>query len=53
VADQLFTIKQTLEKSWEHNINTYQIYVHFKQAYDSIYQEKIYKIMHEFSTPNR
>jgi sorting nexin-29 len=34
-TDQLFTIKKILEKSWEHNINMYQIYVDFKQAYDT------------------
>jgi sorting nexin-29 len=31
----------------------YQIYVDFKQAYDSIQREKRYRIMHEFSIPNK
>jgi hypothetical protein len=31
--DQLFTVKQTLEKCWEYNMSVYQIYVDFKQAY--------------------
>jgi sorting nexin-29 len=52
-TNQLFTIKQILEKSWWCNINVYQIYVDFKQAYDSVYQEKIYKIMHEFGIPDK
>jgi sorting nexin-29 len=52
-TDQLFTVKQILEKCWEFNINVYQIYVDFKQAYDSIQQEKLYRIIHEFNIPNK
>jgi sorting nexin-29 len=52
-TDQLFTVKQILEKWWEFSINVYQIYVDFKQAYDSIQLEKLYRIMHEFSIPNK
>jgi sorting nexin-29 len=49
ITDQLFTV---LEKCWEFNINVYQIYVDFKQAYDSIQWEKLYRIMHEFNIPH-
>jgi sorting nexin-29 len=52
-TDQLFTVKQILEKCWEFNINVYQIYIDFKQAYDSIQWEKLYKIMHEFNIPHK
>jgi hypothetical protein len=52
-TDQLFTVKQILEKCWEFNINVYQIYVDFNQAYDSIQREKLYRIMHEFNIPNK
>jgi sorting nexin-29 len=45
--------KQILEKCWEFSINVYQIYVDFKQAYDSIQREKLYGIMHEFNIPNK
>jgi hypothetical protein len=38
---------------WEFNINVYQIYVDFKQAYDNIQREKLYRIMHEFNIPNK
>jgi hypothetical protein len=34
-------------------MNVYQIYVDFKQAYDSIQQQKLYRIMHEFNIPNK
>jgi sorting nexin-29 len=42
VTDQLFTVKQLLEKFWEHDIDQYQIFVYFKPAYDSIKREKLY-----------
>jgi sorting nexin-29 len=47
----LFTVKQTLEKCWEYNLSVYQIYVDFKQAYDSIQRKKLYTIMYEFGLP--
>jgi hypothetical protein len=31
--DQLFTVKQTLERCWECNLSVYQMYVYFKQAF--------------------
>jgi sorting nexin-29 len=49
--DQLFTVKQTLEKCWEYKLSVYQIYVNFKQAYDSIQRKKLYTIMYEFGLP--
>jgi hypothetical protein len=40
-----------LEKCWENNIKVYQISVDFKQVYDSINHEKLYKIMNDAGTP--
>jgi sorting nexin-29 len=51
--DQLFTVKQILEKCWEHSIKVYQIYVDFKQAYDSINREMLYKIMYDVGITNK
>jgi hypothetical protein len=52
-TDQLFTVRQILEKCWEFIINVYQIYIDFKQAYDSFQWEKLYRIMHEFNIPHK
>jgi sorting nexin-29 len=49
--DQLFTVKQTLDKCWEYNLSVCQIHVDFKQAYDSIQRKKLYTIMYEFGLP--
>jgi sorting nexin-29 len=52
-TDQLFTVKQILEKCWEYNIKVYQLYVDLKQAYDSVHRKKLYKIMHKFGIPDK
>lgn len=50
-TDQLFTLKQLLEKCWERNVNIYQIFVDFKQAYDSIQRKKLLQILLELGVP--
>jgi DNA gyrase/topoisomerase IV subunit A len=47
------SVRQILEKCWEFIINVYQIYIDFKQAYDSIQWEKLCRIMHEFNIPHK
>jgi hypothetical protein len=47
--DQLFTVKQTLGKCWEYNVNVYQLCVDFKQAYDSIQMKKLYTILYDLA----
>jgi len=43
-TDQIFVMKQILEKCGEYEIETHQIYVDFQQAYDSIKREKLMEI---------
>jgi len=35
-TDQIFTVKNLLEKAWEHNVEIHQIFVDFQKAYGSI-----------------
>jgi hypothetical protein len=51
--DQIFTVKNLLEKVWEHNVETHQIFVDFQKAYDSIRRDKLYAIMAHFGIPNK
>lgn len=51
--DQIFTIRQLLEKSWEHNANVHQLFIDFKQAYDSVDRNALYAILHEFQIPRK
>jgi sorting nexin-29 len=50
-SDQLFTVRQILTKCWEFDVDIYQLFVDFKQAYDSINREKLYRILLTFDIP--
>lgn len=52
-TDQLFTLRQILEKTWEFNISTYQVFVDFKQAYDSIDRGTLLATMADFEIPQK
>jgi hypothetical protein len=39
-VDQLYTVRQLLNKCWEFNVDIYQVFVDFEQAYDSIERNK-------------
>jgi hypothetical protein len=49
--DQIFYIRQILEKKWEYNGMVHQIFIDFKKAYDSIKREVLYNILLEFGIP--
>lgn len=51
--DQLYTVKMVAEKCWEFDIDVYQLFVDFKQAYDSIDRSKLYTIMLDFDVPSK
>jgi hypothetical protein len=46
-TDQIFYIRQILEKKWEHNGTVHQLFIDFKKAYDSIRREALYVILIE------
>jgi hypothetical protein len=52
-TDQIFTIRQIMEKAWEFNITIHQLFVDFKQAYDSIERPALFAIMEEFGFPKK
>jgi hypothetical protein len=47
-TDQIFYIRQILEKKWEYNGTVHQLFIDFKKAYDSIRREVLYNILIEF-----
>jgi sorting nexin-29 len=51
--DHTFCIRQILEKKWEYNEEAYQLFIDFKQAYDSVRKEVLYKILIEFCIPRK
>jgi sorting nexin-29 len=47
-TDQIFYIRQVLEKKWEYNDTVHQLFIDFKKAYDSVRREVLYNILIEF-----
>ena len=50
-TDQLFSIRQILEKCKEYNVEIHQLFVDFKAAYDSVNRKKLWRVMEEFGVP--
>jgi hypothetical protein len=51
--DQIFYIRQILEKKYEYNGTVHQLFIDFKKAYDSIKREVLYNILLEFDIPKK
>lgn len=52
-SDQLFCIRQILQKSYERNTETNHLFIDFKSAYDTINREALWDIMAEFRFPHK
>lgn len=52
-TDQLFVIRQIMEKCREFNVETHHLFVDFKAAYDSVIREKLWHTMEEFGFPKK
>ena len=50
-TDQIFTLRQILEKTHEYQINTCHLFVDFKSAFDSPIRDEVYTAMSEFGIP--
>jgi hypothetical protein len=42
-----------LEKSYEHIVDSHQLYIGYKQAYGSINRDQLIEIMKEFGIPSK
>ncbi|KAJ4436467.1 hypothetical protein ANN_16498, partial [Periplaneta americana] len=51
--DQIFSIRQIMEKKWEYKGTVHQLFIDFKKAYDSIKREVLYDILIEFGIPKK
>jgi sorting nexin-29 len=52
-TDQIFCIRQILEKKWEYNGTVHQLFIDFRKAYDSVRKEVLYTILIEFGIPRK
>ncbi|XP_043065425.1 uncharacterized protein LOC122320881 [Drosophila ficusphila] len=49
--DQIFTLRQILEKSYENQIDTHHLFVEYKAAFDSPRRDRLYAAMSELGIP--
>jgi hypothetical protein len=47
----VFTMKETSEKFWEHNVGLFQIHIDFRQVYDHINREYLQETLLPFDIP--
>lgn len=52
-TDQMFTIRQMLEKCWEFNKQLHNLFIDFRQAYDSVLRVELWNAMAELSIPQK
>jgi len=52
-TDHIFCIRQILEKKWEYYEAVHQLFIDFKNAYDSVSREVSYNILIEFGVPQK
>ncbi|VVC40817.1 Reverse transcriptase domain [Cinara cedri] len=51
-TDQIFIIRQVLQKMWEFD-KVYTLFVDFEKAYDSIHRPTLFNILKEFNMPRK
>ena len=51
--NQIFTLRQILEKTKEFCIETHHLFIDFKSAYDTKKRDQLYNAMSEFNIPNK
>jgi hypothetical protein len=52
-SDQIFSLRQILQKCREFNVPTHHIFIDFTATYDTVIREELLRIMHEFGFPDK
>ena len=47
-TDQIFSLKQIFDKSWEYNKEFFACFVDLEKAYDRVSQDKLWKVLREY-----
>jgi hypothetical protein len=50
-TDQIFCIRQILDKKWKYNETVHHLFIDFKKTYDSLRREVLYNILIKFGVP--
>jgi uncharacterized protein YktA (UPF0223 family) len=49
-TENIFILRQIIEKAYECNINLHVLFVDFKQVFDSIIRKKVYEMLQQRET---
>ena len=52
-TDQIFALRQVLQKCREFNVTTHHLFIDFRAAYDTIDREELWTIMHDYGFPDK
>jgi hypothetical protein len=52
-VDQIFTVRQILEKYWEQNTDVHQLFIDFQAAYDTVWRKEIWSQIHTLCFPQK
>jgi hypothetical protein len=50
-TDQIFCIRQVLEKTWEYSVSVHQLFIDYEKSFDSVRREVRCIILNEFVIP--
>jgi len=51
--DNLFIVRQVIEKCHEFNIELHNVFIDYIQAFDSVYRDKIIKYLNNYEIPSK
>jgi hypothetical protein len=51
--DNIFIVRQIIEKCHEFNIELYNVFIDYTQAFDSVYRDKIIKCLNNYDVPSK
>lgn len=52
-VDQIFVVRQSLEKCYEHSTDLHMLFVDFRQAFDSVLKNRLFGFMEEKGIPKK
>ena len=52
-TDQIFTLNQIFEKSWECGKELFACFVNLKKAYDRVPRDKLWKVLREYGVDSK
>ena len=51
-SDMVFTVRQIIEKSWEHRAKSFLVFIDLKNAYDSVPRAALWKVLGKLRVPD-